>query len=172
MVGRSSGMTEQVAEAGETLEMNDSTGSNAFLLAALHGSQAVAEFDLDGNILSANGNFLSLFGYEAAEVTGQHHRMFVAEGEADTPAYRDFWKKLGRGECDRGEYLRCARDGRPVWIQASYNPVCDSGGRPVRVVTFAMDVTERRRRLADDAGKLAAIDRSQAVIEFDLAGTI
>ncbi len=104
MVGRSSGMTEQVAEAGETLEMNDSTGSNAFLLAALHGSQAVAEFDLDGNILSANGNFLSLFGYEAAEVTGQHHRMFVAEGEADTPAYRDFWKKLGRGECDRGEY--------------------------------------------------------------------
>lgn len=172
MVGRSSGMTEQVAEAGETLEMNDSTGSDAFLLAALHGSQAVAEFDLDGNILSANRNFLSLLGYEAAEVAGQHHRMFVAEGEADTPAYRDFWKKLGRGECDRGEYLRCARDGRPVWIQASYNPVCDGGGRPVRVMTFAMDVTERRRRLADDAGKLAAIDRSQAVIEFDLAGTI
>ena len=108
------------------------------------------------------------------QVAGQHHRMFVAEGEADTPAYRDFWKKLGRGECDRdrGEYLRCARDGRPVWIQASYNPVGDGGGRPVRVVTFAMDVTERRRRLADDAGKLAAMDRSQAVIEFDLAGTI
>lgn len=176
MVGRNVVMTEQVAQAGVAREMNDAeaavAAADAGLLAALQRSQAVIEFDLEGNILSANENFLSLMGYEAAEVIGRHHSMFAAEGEADTQAYRDFWKKLGRGEFDRGEYLRRARDGRPVWIQASYNPVFDDDGRPVRVVKFATDVTACKLDALDNAGKLNAIDRSQAVIEFDLDGLI
>lgn len=176
MAGRNVVMTEQVAQAGEAREMNDAeaavAASDAGLLAALHRSQAVIEFDLEGNILSANGNFLALMGYEAAEIVGRHHSMFAAEGEADTQAYRDFWKKLGRGEFDRGEYLRHARDGRQVWIQASYNPVFDDEGRPVRVVKFATDVTACKRGALDNVGKLAAIDRAQAVIEFDLDGHI
>ena len=92
-------------------------------IAAISRSQGVVEFDLAGLVLDANENFLRLFGYEDAEVVGKHHRTFVDPGYADSGEYRAFWAKLGRGEFDSGEYLRFAKDGTPVWIQAS-SPLC------------------------------------------------
>jgi methyl-accepting chemotaxis protein len=139
---------------------------------AIDRVQAVIEFDLDGTILHANDNFLRTLGYRLDEVQGRHHSMFVDRDHAQGDEYRAFWAKLARGEFDAGQYRRIGKDGREVWIQASYNPVFDSLGRARKVVKFATDITAQKMQAADFAGQLAAISKSQAVIEFDLSGRI
>ncbi len=141
-------------------------------VSAIERSQAVIEFDLNGRVLTANENFLSILGYRLDEVQGQHHRMFCDEEYLSSPAYRAFWAKLERGEYDSGEYKRVGKNGRELWISATYNPILDPDGRPYKVVKFANDVTESRARQAEQAGKVTAIERSQAVIEFDLTGKV
>ena len=141
-------------------------------VAALHRVQAVIEFDLEGTILQANDNFLQTLGYTLEEIRGHHHSMFVDPEHARSSTYREFWARLGRGEFDAGQYRRLGKGGREIWIQASYNPVFDSTGRPVKVVKFATDITAQQMQAADFAGQLAAINTSQAVIEFSLDGRI
>ena len=141
-------------------------------IAAIDRSQAVIEFTLDGVILTANENFLATVGYSLAEVVGQHHRMFVDSAHAQTVAYAEFWRALGSGQFQGGEYHRIGKGGREIWLQATYNPILDRRGRPIKVVKFAHDITEQKNRAADHAGQVAAISRSQAVIEFRLDGTI
>ncbi|MCC7634882.1 methyl-accepting chemotaxis protein [Stenotrophomonas rhizophila] len=141
-------------------------------VAALHRVQAVIEFDLDGTIVQANDNFLQALGYGLDEIQGRHHAMFVEPAHAQSMEYRDFWAKLGRGEYDAGQYRRLGKGGREIWIQASYNPVLDSQGRPYKVVKFATDITAQMLQAADFSGQLAAINTSQAVIEFGLDGRI
>jgi len=132
----------------------------------------VIEFKTDGTIITANQNFLDALGYRLEEIQGKHHSMFVAPDMRDSADYRAFWAKLARGECQAAEYKRIAKGGRQVWIQASYTPILDRDGKPYKVVKFATDITARKIRGMEDAGKLAAIGRSQAVIEFELDGTI
>ena len=141
-------------------------------IAAIGRSQAVIQFDLDGTIRSANANFLDALGYAAHEVEGRHHSLFVRPDEAASSEYRAFWQALARGEYRSGEYLRIGKDGREVWIQATYNPILDLGGRPFKVVKYASDITEAKRIAADMAGKVEAARRSQAVIEFAMDGTV
>jgi methyl-accepting chemotaxis protein len=141
-------------------------------LAALDRSQAVVEFDLAGQVLSANANFLALMGYSAEEVEGKHHRMFCPSKDAASDSDRTFWEKLGRGEFDSGVYKRVTKSGQELWLRASYNPVLDLAGRPVRVVEFASDVTASKLVSAERGSRVDAIDRSQAVIEFDLDGNV
>ena len=141
-------------------------------MAAIDRAQAVIEFDLHGTILDANENFLAALGYRLEEVRGKHHRIFCEPDDARSPGYRLFWEKLGRGDFDAGLYKRRASDGRQVWIQATYNPILDAEGKPYKVVKFASDVTETQLRNSDYEGKVAAIDRSQAIAEFSLDGTV
>ena len=139
---------------------------------AMNKSQAVIEFKLDGTIITANQNFLDAMGYRLDEVAGKHHQMFVTPELRDSPDYHAFWAKLNRGEYQAAEYKRLGKGGREVWIQASYNPILDGAGKPVKVIKFATDITERKIRNMEDAGKISAIGRAQAVIEFNLDGTI
>jgi methyl-accepting chemotaxis protein len=141
-------------------------------LSALNKSQAVIEFNMDGTVITANENFLNLLGYSLAEVQGRHHSMFVDARERDTTAYRGFWQTLNRGEYQAGEYKRICKNGKEVWIQASYNPIMGRSGRPNKVVKFATDVTERKLQTADFQGQIDAISKSQAVIQFNMDGTI
>ena len=141
-------------------------------IAAIDRSQAVIHFDLDGTILDANANFLGALGYDLSEVRGRHHSLFVDPVEATSPGYRAFWEALGRGEYRAGEFKRRAKDGRDVWIQASYNPILDLAGRPFKVVKYASDVTAAKAVAADMAGQVEAARRSQAVIEFGMDGTV
>ncbi|MFI5932681.1 PAS domain S-box protein [Actinoplanes sp. NPDC051494] len=141
-------------------------------VSAIGRAQAVVEFDLQGRVLDANRNFLDVIGYPIDEVRGQHHRMFVTKEEAASPEYAQFWEKLSRGEFDSGEYKRVARGGREVWLQATYNPILDMDGRPYKVVKYASDITAAKLRNAEYEGKDVAINRAQAVIEFDLEGQI
>lgn len=112
-------------------------------VAAIRRSQAVIEFTLEGTILDANDNFLNALGYTLNDVRGQHHSMFVQSSERGSPEYRAFWERLGRGEYDAGRYLRLGKGGREIWIQANYNPIFDTGGRPLKVVKYATDITEQ-----------------------------
>ncbi|EKS36023.1 methyl-accepting chemotaxis protein [Afipia clevelandensis] len=139
---------------------------------ALSKSQAIIEFNLDGTILTANPNFLNAMGYGLDEIQGKHHSMFMEQDQRDRSEYRQFWDALRRGEFQAGEFQRIAKGGRPIWIQASYNPLLDRGGKPFKVVKFAADITQQKLRSADCEGQIAAIQKSQAVIEFNLDGTI
>ncbi|MCW2245000.1 methyl-accepting chemotaxis protein [Azospirillum fermentarium] len=141
-------------------------------LAALEKSQAVIEFDLDGTILTANQNFLDAMGYRLDEVVRQKHAMFVEPAVAASAEYRDFWAALRRGDYQTGQFKRLAKGGREMWFEASYNPILDTAGRPYKVVKYATDVTKSKQEYADLLGQVAAINKSQAVIEFDLDGTI
>lgn len=147
-------------------------GSDArAVLDAIHKSHAIIEFKLDGTIITANENFCRALGYELAEIVARHHRMFVDPAEASSAEYEEFWSRLARGEFDQHQYRRIGKGGREIWIEASYNPVF-SGGRPYKVVKVATDITAGKLKSAEDAGKIAAISRAQAVIEFTTDGTI
>ncbi|MGA4555695.1 methyl-accepting chemotaxis protein [Methylorubrum aminovorans] len=148
------------------------SADQAAVLQAISCSRASIEFALDGTILTANANFLSAVGYSLGEVQGRHHSLFVDSAECGSQAYRDFWAALARGEFRHAEYKRFGKGGRELWLQAIYNPICDSQGKPYKVVKFATDVTQDRLRRADVAGQIAAINRSQGVIHFDMGGTI
>lgn len=139
---------------------------------ALNRSQAVIEFTLDGVIIDANENFLSTLGYRLEEIKGKHHSMFVEPAERESADYRQFWEKLKRGEFQAGQYKRIAKGGKEIWIEANYNPILGKDGRPCKVVKFATDVTKAKSEYADLRGQIEAIRKAQAVIEFNLDGTI
>jgi len=145
---------------------------DAGMIAAIGRAQAVIAFNLDGTIVTANENFLKTLGYSLGEIQGKHHSMFVEPATRDSAAYREFWASLNRGEYQAAEYKRIGKGGKEVWILASYNPILDEKGKPFKVVKFATDVTEQKLRTADLAGQIAAIGKSQAVIEFNMDGSI
>ena len=132
---------------------------------AIDRALAVVEFDLQGNVLTANANFRELMGYQLDEIVGQHHRMFCEPAYAQSAAYTEFWQQLRDGKLDGGEYQRLGKGGRRIWIQATYNPIFDAQGQPFKVVKFATDLSERRAmeqelRAAKDRAEQAAAARS------------
>jgi len=166
---------------GSTLEWADITEKSALAklnadyqgkIEAINKSQAVIEFNMDGTILTANDNFLNTLGYTLMEIEGKHHSMFAEAGYANSAEYKAFWERLNRGEYDTGEYKRIGKDGKEVWIQASYNPIADLNGKPFKVVKYATDVTDVKLKSANFGGQIEAISKSQAVIEFNMDGTI
>ncbi|RUM06098.1 methyl-accepting chemotaxis protein [Rhizobium chutanense] len=147
-------------------------GANAVAaLAALSNSQAMIEFDISGTILTANENFCRALGYELREIVGKHHSMFVEPGYASSAEYKAFWTKLAAGKYDQQQYKRLGKGGREVWIEASYNPVFRRG-KPVKVIKIATDITAQKLKAAEDAGKINALSRAQAIIEFTPAGEV
>lgn len=142
------------------------------VLHAINQSQSLVEFDLDGNVLHANDNFLRTMGYALDELQGMHHRQFCTPDYAESPAYRALWARLKQGEADGGEYMRLTKAGATVWLQASYNPIAGADGKPFKVVKVATDISATKLHAADVEGRLQAIDRVQAVVEFDLGGRI
>lgn len=142
------------------------------LLKSLDQSQAVIEFNTDGTIITANPNFLQTLGYDLNEIKGQHHRMFVDPAYANSSDYQQFWRELGEGKTQVSEYRRFGKGGKEIYISASYNPVPDVNGKIFKVVKFAIDITEKKLTENDYAGQLKSLDKSQAVIEFNMDGTI
>jgi methyl-accepting chemotaxis protein len=149
-----------------------SGGDAAAKLAALDKSQAIIEFTMDGTIIAANANFLNAMGYTLDEIKGKHHSMFVDPAYKTSEEYRAFWERLNRGEFQAAQYKRFGKGGKEVWIEASYNPLLNRRGKPFKVVKYATDVSKQKAEYADLTGKVQAIGRSQAMIEFNLDGTI
>ena len=157
--------------AGKAAASRELTEARA-KLAALDRSQATIEFKPDGTIITANANFLSAMGYGLKEIQGKHHSMFMDPEERDSKEYKAFWKSLANGEFQAGTYRRVAKGGKEIWIQASYNPILDASGKTVSVMKSASDVTAQMLESAGAKGQVDAINRAQAVIHFELDGTI
>jgi len=168
-----SGVVEEIILFGPDMtERRQRLRSGERVTTAISRSQAVIEFNVDGTIVEANENFCAALQYDRDEIVGQHHRLFVDEDERNSPEYAAFWASLAAGEFQGGEYRRIAKDGSAIWIQATYNPIIDRRGVATKVIKFATDITEAKTTAADREGKVNAIDRSSAVIEFDLKGNI
>ena len=142
------------------------------VLTALERSTAVIELSLDGQVLAVNDNYCNTVGYSALELVGQPHRLLCPEDFAASRDYAAFWDRLRRGEFFRGTIQRRHKSGRDIWLEATYNPVLDSSGRVSKVVKFATDVTEQITEAARQKALVQAIERSMAVIEFSVDGTV
>ncbi len=161
-----------VKYASDITQQKLSAADAAGQIAAIGKAQAVISFNLDGTIIDANENFCGAVGYDLKDIQGKHHSLFVEGHYANSREYKQFWEQLGKGEFASGEFKRIDRNGREVWIQASYNPIMDMSGKPFKVVKFATDITEQKLASADAAGQIEAIGKAQAVISFNLDGTI
>ncbi len=127
------------------------------LIGALVRSTAVIEFDLTGNVLSANDRFLNGMGYSLAQIKGKHHRTFCAPDEYNSAEYQNFWRRLNSGEFVAGRFKRIDSHGRTVWLEASYNPVVDANDKLYKVVKFATVITDQvnREQAVADAASIA-----------------
>lgn len=162
------GVVATLINSGKSDNIEDMVGQ----IEAINKVQAVIHFNLDGTIVTANDNFLNAMGYSLEEIQGQHHRMFIEESYANGSEYKQFWNALSRGEFQSGEYKRIGKGGKEVWIQASYNPIFDEDGKPFKVVKYAIDITDQKLQNANYKGQIDAIGKAQAVIEFNLDGSI
>ena len=169
---RSAKIAQEKLSAERTQNLEKQVAELKAKLSALDKSQAVIEFSMDGTILTANDNFLQAVGYRLDEILGQHHRIFMDKQEAQSSEYAHFWQQLNQGEFVSAEFKRIAKGNREIWIQASYNPIFDDNGNPVRIVKYATDITEQKIQSADFRGQIDAIGKSLAVIEFEPDGTI
>ena len=141
-------------------------------LAALDRSMALIEFQPDGTILNANSNFLSLMGYTLAEVRGQHHRLFCEPGQSSSREYSEFWRRLASGEFVSERFLRRDKQGREIWLEANYNPILGASGRVEKVLKIAADISAEVRMEQEQNSLINAINRSMAMIEFNLQGEV
>ena len=146
--------------------------SNNAITEALDRSQAVIEFTPQGKILKANSNFLNAVGYSLSEIQNKHHSIFVDPVEAASSEYKSFWSSLEAGNFSQGEFRRVTKQGKRIWLQATYNPIMGANGRVSKVIKFASDITQQKMQAADMTGQIQAIHKSQAVIEFDTTGHI
>ena len=142
------------------------------IIRSIDQSQAVIEFTPDGIIKHANDNFIKGMGYALSEIVNQHHSMFMPEEMKNSNEYKSFWSRLKKGEFFSAQVKRVAKGKRDIWLQASYNPLFDSNGNVTSVIKFASDITAQKVLINDCLGQIDAIHKSQAVIEFNLDGTI
>ncbi|WP_277591716.1 methyl-accepting chemotaxis protein [Pseudomonas chlororaphis] len=152
--------------------LHHTINQQASLLEAIDRSMAVIEFDLEGTVLRANDNFLKTMGYRAEQVIGHPHRQFCNAEFARGNQYRELWTRLKNGQFQSGTFERVNAQGQPVWLEASYNPIRDADGKVFKVVKYALDVTEKVQQESESRGKLHAIDRAMAVIEFNIDGSV
>ncbi|PIQ24478.1 chemotaxis protein [bacterium (Candidatus Blackallbacteria) CG17_big_fil_post_rev_8_21_14_2_50_48_46] len=153
----------------EVIALQDKVAYLQSILDAIGKSQAIAEFEMDGTLIAANPMFLNLMGYELSEVQGQHHNLFLNEQEKSAEEYSHFWHALNRGEFQAGEFKHLNKNGTEVWLQASYNPLLDAQGKPLKVIQFAMDVSEQKsvlrtvaknaRHLSDASEELTSVSQ-------------
>ena len=141
-------------------------------LNSLKESIAMIEFTPDGKVLSANSLFLKCMGYTHEEIVGQHHSLFCTADLLASQTYRDFWLRLNRGESISDKFLYLAKNSRPIWLEANYVPIVDRGGRVIKIVKLATDITARIIDAQEQRAMTAAIERSMAVIAFNLRGEV
>ena len=144
---------------------------NAEAMAALTEHCATIEFTPQGNIITANKNFLDAVGYELAEIQGQHHRIFCESDEVNSVAYASFWQSLQQGSSHKGQFLRRRKNGDILWLEATYVPIKKDGAVD-RVLKIAADITAEKLKSQAQNALLKAIDRSNAVIEFNTDGMV
>ncbi|WP_165870364.1 methyl-accepting chemotaxis protein [Alteromonas sediminis] len=158
--------------SAEQAAKEQANADNLAMLSAISNSQAMIQFSPDGTILSANENFLNAMHYDLNEIKGKHHRVFCTSDFAKSPEYSSFWEKLSQGIPFSSSIQRVNKKGELVWLEASYCPVKDESGSVYKVVKLASDITSLMNEKSDMQGKLEALGRSMATIEFNADGSI
>ncbi len=169
---KSGNVFKVIKSATDITASEEADSDRKAILQAVDRTQATIEFDLKGRILTANEAFLKTTGYGLSDIVGEHHSMFCDPEYAQSSEYRAFWERLGDGHADSGKYQRFGKSGEPIWIQAAYNPVVDAEGTVVRVIKFATDITEQEKAAFDQKTIRSAVDRTHAVIEFNMDGIV
>jgi PAS domain S-box-containing protein len=135
---------------------------------AINRSNAVIEFDLDGNIKFANNAFLDTIGYSHDEIVGKHHSLFVEDSVKDTEEYKDFWKSLKEGNFFSGEIIRRKKNGKLIHLQATYNPIIGNDGKPYRVMKIATDITESFNQQKEIEKKNTYLEHAAKILRHDM----
>ena len=130
---------------GKLTELHAESLENKALAAAVGKSQAVVEFSMDGTLITANQNFLSIVGYSLEELRGRHHSQLVEPAIANSSEYRGLWAQLNAGQYAAGEFRRVGKGGKEIWLLASYNPIVDQSGKPYKVVKYATDISRAKQ---------------------------
>ncbi len=162
--------TKELAKRLSECELR--AASTGATLDAISMAMAVIEFSPDGQVIRANAKFLSVMGYSEAELQGLQHRRFCLQAYAASSEYADFWRKLKQGKPMSGRFMRLTKDGREVWLEASYNPVRGADGQVCRVIKVATDISTKVVAESEVNSLFNAINRSMAVIEFGLDGIV
>ena len=140
-------------------------------LEAINRSNAIIYFDLGGIILGVNDIFLEAMGFGKGnheEIIGKHHSIFVCEDYARSLEYEKFWDILRSGKYYTGEFERRKKDGSLINLQATYNPIFDEDGKITKVMKIATDISA----IVDSKKQIDAINRSTALISFNIDGFI
>jgi len=137
-------------------------------MTAINMSNAVIEFDLDGNIKFANNAFLDTLGYTHDEIVGKHHSLFVEDSLKDSDEYKDFWKSLREGKFFRGEITRKKKNGTLIYLQATYNPIIGNDGKPYRVMKIATDITESYNQQKEIEKKNTYLEHAAKILRHDM----
>ncbi|SMC64060.1 methyl-accepting chemotaxis sensory transducer with Pas/Pac sensor [Rhizobium sp. RU36D] len=140
-------------------------------MAAISSCQALVWFKPDGTVMKANDNFCKAMGYELNEIVGKHHRIFCEDAIRNSPDYKKFWDSLANGEVHNGHFRRQTKAGNDIWLGATYNPI-KRNGKVVAVMKIAVNITPIKISALNDENRLRAIDKSQAIIEFEPDGKI
>ena len=143
------------------------------MVEALNRSSAVIEFDMSGHVTMANDNFFRTMGHTRDTLLGKHHRILCPREFAESPEYAALWAQLNRGVFFSGVCERVTRDGRPIWLEATYNPILDEQGRAVRIIKIAVDITDRiTRQQVEQASARAAYESSSKTAELSDSGAL
>lgn len=153
-------------------EHKDAQDQGAAELQAIRQSMAMIEFTPDGIILDANPAFLGVVNYRLEEIVGKHHRLFCSRNLSESLAYQQFWQRLRQGEHFSDRFPRLTQDGKEVWLEATYMPIRDDHGSVTKVMKIATDITRQVAAEHMHESYIKAIDRSMAVIEFNLEGEV
>ncbi|NGX26217.1 MAG: Biofilm dispersion protein BdlA, partial [Chlamydiae bacterium] len=154
------------------INLDEDQGIIKSKIEAIYRVQATIELNLDGTIIVANQSFLDIFGYTLKDIKGKHHSLFVEESYKNSSGYKKFWEKLNRGEHQVGEFKMIGKNGNEIWIMGSYNPLYNKKGEIIKIFNIATDITDNKMNTVNYEGQIAAINKSQAVIEFNMDGTI
>ena len=141
-------------------------------LNAIGRSQGVIELDLEGYIMKVNKTYCDMLGYQEKDLLNNHVSMLLDSTFANSPTYKELWNKLVNGATDSGQYKRIGKGGKEVWIQASYNPIKNNDGNVFKIVNYTIDITEEKLIASDNVSQIAAINKVQGVIGFDMSGKI
>jgi len=154
------------------VELETALSESQALAKAIDQSNARIQFDLQGNVMNANANFLDCLGYSLNEIQGKHHSMLCFEEDTRNKSYEEFWRTLRSGKFFAGKVRRKSKSGEEVWLEATYNPILNEFGQPVGVVKLAQNVTETVLQAQDNQAILNAIHHSMAIISFAPDGTV
>lgn len=154
--------TSGADEIGDLLramsEIKDTVADYSGQIHAIHKSEAVIEFSMDGVVMTANESFLKTFNYTMDEIKGKHHSLFIELAQRNAIEYAQFWDNLRRGQYEAGEYKRIGKGNKEIWIQGSYNPILDPNGKPFKVVQYAADITRAKQETINAARLKLALD--------------